>query len=775
MIGKGYLMASCSVETVASTSACKICTKVSGDSGTDDEGDPRVRYYSSSWFWQFAAEDSGIAHLSEEMKRLEDAGITTIARSVSDTSTTRALRFVCVTCILACIADAAGFRGIMQDLTNWRQSVTAEPVFTLKMQRGEVPDTFSVHKMYQNIPEIHRTANGPTGWTMARTRLVSAVPGLAPSMDTSIGDLDAVISAMVTLQPQYIRFVFPAPLSLSVESEPIQSSVSSLPNQASVSNAPMTSSQSALDTGSAASEPAGRVSVGMLPVAMHNVDAGVKVRDMDGKVSWDKGLKAKILDLNFKTQQYFESERFISLGKEIAPDVAFVGGHKSPTWLHYRVAQDIAQEAGVPDETKRALDTLTMGERGRTGSVNTDESVVGSRATLHRGPASDDTVDATLTEFAHLVFITRPEDGFVNITRMCASIISDKTVTWDKYNQTLHGKTYIQSVLQDLNMQGWDSVVRSQRGGLDTDCTWVHPRVAIGVAAWGDPRAGKATLRIAVRHLFGETTTEESQRFASTIRAHLDSAAAAHVETPVDGIGSDAAGTSSSSSGTSSGTSSSVQPVTPRSNLTSTRSSISQFVQTLVQKNKKLQLEPVPGLVSLRPDKHSFQLHGSYLFIMGMLDVQSVSLLFVKPGASFYGEKGMEARFDDVQRGLENPDSAGIMFAVPMPGPTARESEECMGNVFRSMGNSFQLGATEKWAVALAPGADPADAARNLSGQLRASIPENVPVEINTQLEMARIKAETRRQLAQIKAETEREKERMRIAFDLDVVKFMNS
>jgi hypothetical protein len=107
--------------------------------------------------------------------------------------------------------------------------------------------------------------------------------------------------------------------------------------------------------------------------------------------------------------------------------------------------------------------------------------------------------DDTLGDFAHLVFVTRSGDGFVNVNRMCASVVVNKEVTWWRYKQTQHGKTYIRPVLHDLNLQGMDSVVHSQRDSMDGDCTWVHPRIAIGVAAWGDPSAGKAILRIAVR------------------------------------------------------------------------------------------------------------------------------------------------------------------------------------------------------------------------------------------------------------------------------------
>jgi hypothetical protein len=352
------------------------------------------------------------------MKRLQDAGMNAIARFVNDPGTARAFRFVSVTLILSSSLADAQFREVMQDLANWRQSVvTTKPVFTLNLQPGALPDTFSTHAMYESIPDKHRTVNAELGWTLAHMHLNNAVPGLPPSMDARIGDLDAVIDTLVKLGPHQVKVVPPAPLILAEHPESGQEAVhehyvatelaadaddtSARPAGESVPSSPGANGENGENGESDtydANDDSAQMGVGMLPLPMNNVAAGVKVRAHDGKVRWEKGLKAKVLDANFTTKHYFASERFVSLQKELAPETAFVGIRKAPTWLHYRVARDIAELADVPDETKRALCSLKMGIRSGPGPASFPVAWAAIKVTPERHPSNPDYGNGTVKE-----------------------------------------------------------------------------------------------------------------------------------------------------------------------------------------------------------------------------------------------------------------------------------------------------------------------------------------------------------------------------------------
>jgi hypothetical protein len=148
-----------------------------------------------------------------------------------------------------------------------------------------------------------------------------------------------------------------------------------------------------------------------------------------------------------------------------------------------------------------------------------------------------------------------------------------------------------------------------------------------------------------------------------------------------------------------------------------------------------LPIMAIPGLEMTAPDQEEFGKSGAYLFVDGMMCVCGVNVLVLKPGASFFGQGGMKARFDPIRR--RYPGAACVMFSIPMGASDASKSETKMAQVLKPMGNAFQLGATETWLLTIAPGMDPADAARRISKQLHgclsdigkpvpASVPETV-------------------------------------------------
>lgn len=138
----------------------------------------------------------------------------------------------------------------------------------------------------------------------------------------------------------------------------------------------------------------------------------------------------------------------------------------------------------------------------------------------------------------------------------------------------------------------------------------------------------------------------------------------------------------------------------------------------------RLPLVPVPGLESVPFDTNCVE-HGAYLFLFGMATINGIPILDIKPGASFFGSDGMKGRFDPIRR--KNPTSSCVMFKVVMDAPLARVSETNMKVKLESMGNACQVGTTERWIVTLPIGADPANAARDLSSQLCACLPSVTP------------------------------------------------
>ena len=142
--------------------------------------------------------------------------------------------------------------------------------------------------------------------------------------------------------------------------------------------------------------------------------------------------------------------------------------------------------------------------------------------------------------------------------------------------------------------------------------------------------------------------------------------------------------------------------------------------QTCTEKLNLSQLIPVPGLSSDLPPLDQMKCHGTYLFILGMYVWNGVAVLVPKPGASFFGTDGMHGRYTSALRKYPN---LSVMFMEPCAATTARDGESEMEHGLSSLGNAFQIGNTEKWAVTVAPGMHPADAARILSANLHGHLP----------------------------------------------------
>lgn len=132
------------------------------------------------------------------------------------------------------------------------------------------------------------------------------------------------------------------------------------------------------------------------------------------------------------------------------------------------------------------------------------------------------------------------------------------------------------------------------------------------------------------------------------------------------------------------------------------------------------QLMPIPGLSTELPPIDEMKRHGNYLFVLGMFEWHGVTIIVLKPGASFHGQGGMHGRFMIAQREFPH---LSVMFMEPCSATMARDGESAMKQTLTSLGNAYQIGGSEKWIASVAPGMQPADAARTLSNQLRTSLP----------------------------------------------------
>ena len=142
--------------------------------------------------------------------------------------------------------------------------------------------------------------------------------------------------------------------------------------------------------------------------------------------------------------------------------------------------------------------------------------------------------------------------------------------------------------------------------------------------------------------------------------------------------------------------------------------------RTCTQNLGSIQIMPVPGISTDLPSMDVMKRHGNYFFVLGTCVWRGVTILLVKPGASFHGAQGMYRRYVDAAREFPH---LSVMFMEPSTATVARDGETAMNHSLMSAGNAFQCGATERWVVTVAAGMHPADAARALATRMHTSLP----------------------------------------------------
>lgn len=109
----------------------------------------------------------------------------------------------------------------------------------------------------------------------------------------------------------------------------------------------------------------------------------------------------------------------------------------------------------------------------------------------------------------------RTTDGYVNATKLCKS--ADKV--WNKYYRNKRTQSFLAELAQGGRIRSSDlvqiPVVGSHSG------TWVHPDVAIDLAAWCSAKFQVAVAKLVRRYLSGEITTHESKTAKQLVESHI--------------------------------------------------------------------------------------------------------------------------------------------------------------------------------------------------------------------------------------------------------------
>lgn len=103
----------------------------------------------------------------------------------------------------------------------------------------------------------------------------------------------------------------------------------------------------------------------------------------------------------------------------------------------------------------------------------------------------------------------RTRDGYVNATRMCHGAGK----RWPHFHDLDGTKAYLTCLASKTAITVLD-LIESNHGGSSPG-TWIHPQLAIKLAAWCSPEFEVAVTDLVLRYTKGEVTAEESQTTAA--------------------------------------------------------------------------------------------------------------------------------------------------------------------------------------------------------------------------------------------------------------------
>jgi hypothetical protein len=124
-----------------------------------------------------------------------------------------------------------------------------------------------------------------------------------------------------------------------------------------------------------------------------------------------------------------------------------------------------------------------------------------------------DFVNALRGDNGLMITELRLNDGYVNATRMCASACK----AWADYNRLNNTKGYMESLTTSLGIPTQQLIKPIMTGPLASRGTWVHPQVAIHLAAWCSSEFAVKVTALVVRYLTGKITAGESEAAARVV------------------------------------------------------------------------------------------------------------------------------------------------------------------------------------------------------------------------------------------------------------------
>ena len=104
-----------------------------------------------------------------------------------------------------------------------------------------------------------------------------------------------------------------------------------------------------------------------------------------------------------------------------------------------------------------------------------------------------------------LITELRMEDGYINATKM-AKAAGKKLSNWLQNKTT---RDYLEGFSIEAGIAA-SMLVQQKHGKGDQQGTWVHPEIAVDVAAWCSVPFKIQVNRLVVRYLIGEISSSES-------------------------------------------------------------------------------------------------------------------------------------------------------------------------------------------------------------------------------------------------------------------------
>lgn len=173
-------------------------------------------------------------------------------------------------------------------------------------------------------------------------------------------------------------------------------------------------------------------------------------------------------------------------------------------------------------KTTKHLESQTV----RSGeSISVRDYVLGDGSAFGNGQLSIVRARYTMTDLVHalrakdgtLITEMRLSDGYVNATKM-TKVAKKQVGHWLENRKT---KEYLEAFADDIGKP--IAFLVQRRHGLGSDqATWVHPEIAVDVAAWCCPAFKIQVNRLVVRYLTGQITRQESQAAAQATASVVD-------------------------------------------------------------------------------------------------------------------------------------------------------------------------------------------------------------------------------------------------------------